>query len=253
MASGKFTYLSYRRHRICNPLSFELLERVLNYADLRTGDTAFDLGCGNAVIATWLAERLGLNVKAVERFESVAELARATADASEGPGAIEVVVDAAAPFLERAGACRLLLAIGTVNLFPDAREPLEAFARPKRSIEPGGYLLWGDPFWRRPPSDRLRAVFANERYQTHAGYVAAGEAAGLTPVYAGVSTEADWDDYSWRMNASVEDWITENPAYPEAGAFQAQIAMMRALYLEEVRQGMGFGLYLFRVPANRAG
>lgn len=247
MASGKFTYLSYRRHRICNPFSFALLERVLGFADnLSAGDTAFDLGCGNAVIATWLAEQYGLNVKAVERFEAVAELARATADAGEGPGTVEVIVDTAAPFLAKAGRCKLLTAIGTVNLLPDAKEPADVFAALKHSIEPGGYLLWGDPFWKSEPGARLNQVFANERYQTHAGYVAAGETAGLTPVYAGVSTEADWDDYSWRMNTSVEDWIAENPSDPEAPAFKAQIGMMRTLYLADVRRQMGFGLYLFR-------
>lgn len=246
--SGKFTYLSYRRHRICNPFSLELLERTLAFADLSPGDAAFDLGCGNAVVSAWLADQHGLKVKAVERFEAVADLARQTADAVEGPGEVEVIVSTAAPFLADSGKCRLLVAIGTVNLLPDASEPAEVFAALKASIEPGGYLLWGDPFWKAGPGERLKMVFANERYQTHAGYVAAGEAAGLTPVYAGVSTEADWDDYSWRMNTSVEDWLAENPDDPDAPAFKARIAMMRTLYLEEVRAQMGFGLYLFRVP-----
>lgn len=246
--SGKFTYLSYRRHRICNPFSLELLERTLAFAALNPGDLAFDLGCGNAVIAAWLADQHGLKVKAVERFEAVAGLARQTADAVEGPGEVEVIVSTAAPFLAQAGQCRLLVAIGTVNLLPDAAEPAEVFAALKASIEPGGYLLWGDPFWTAEPGERLKMVFANERYQTHAAWVAAGETAGLVPVYAGVSTEADWDDYSWRMNTSVEDWLAENPTDPDAPAFKARIAMMRTLYLEDVRAQMGFGLYLFRVP-----
>ena len=249
MGPGKFTYLSYRRHRICNPFSFELLERTLSFAELKPGEVAFDLGCGNAVIAAWLAERYGLAVKAVERFEPVAEMARETAATVKGPGRVEVVVSTAAPFLEQAGRCRLMTAIGTVNLLPDAREPNEVFAALKASIEPGGYLLWGDPFWKKPPSDRLRAVFANERYQTHPAYVEAGEAAGLVPLIASVSSEQDWDDYSWRMNASVEDWAAENPDDPDVPAFRAQISMMRQLYLEEARDTLGFGLYLFRVPA----
>jgi SAM-dependent methyltransferase len=249
VSAGKFTYLSYRRHRICNPLSFETLERTLSYADLRAGDLVFDLGCGNAVVSAWLAQRRGLRVKAVERFEPVAALARETAAAVEGPGEVEVVVSTAAPFLAQAGKCRLILAIGTVNLLPDAREPEDVFAALAGSTEPGGYLLWGDPFWKTAPGPRLSQVFVNERYQTHAGYVGAGEKAGLTPIYAGVSTEADWDDYSWRMNTAVEDWIAENPTDPDAPAFKARVGMMRTLYLEDVREQMGFGLYLFRKPA----
>ena len=50
------------------------------------------------------------------------------------------------------------------------------------------------------------------------------------------------------MIASVEDWIAENPDDPEAPAFKAQIGFMRTLYEEEVRDTLGFGLYLFRNP-----
>lgn len=249
MGPGKFTYLAYRRHRICNPYSFDLLERTLSLAELKAGDVAFDLGCGNAVVAAWLAERFGMAVKAVERFEPVADLARATVATVKGPGAVEVVVSAAAPFLAEAGRCRLLVAIGTVNLLADAREPKDVFAALGDSIEPGGYLLWGDPFWRREPSAGLKAMFVNERYQTHAAYVEAGEAAGLTPLAAMVSSDQDWDDYSWRMIASVEDWAAENPDDPDAPAFRAQIGAMRKIYLEEARETLGFGLYLFRNPA----
>jgi len=243
---GKFTSLAYRKHRICNPFSFDLLDRTLSYATLERGDLAFDLGCGNAVVAAWLAERFALRVKAVERFESVADLARSTVAAMTGPGEVEVIVSAAAPFLADAGRCRLMTVIGAVNLLPDAREPAEVFATLRRSVEPGGYLLWGDPFWKKPPSERLAQVFANERYQSHQAYVRAGEQAGLTPLIASVSSEQDWDDYSWRMNASVEDWAAENPDDPDVPAFRAQIAAMRQLYLEEARDTLGFGLYLFR-------
>lgn len=251
LGPGKFTYLAYRRHRICNPFSFDLLERTLGYATLNPGDIAFDLGCGNAVVAAWIAERFDLRVKAVERFEPVADLARQTVASMTGPGQVDVVVSTAAPFLAQAGQCRLMTVIGAVNLLPDAREPKDVFAALRSSIEPGGYLLWGDPFWKKPPSDRLKAIFANEAYQSHDAYVAAGEAAGLTPLIASVSSDQDWDDYSWRMNASVEDWAAENPDDPDVPAFRAQIAAMRQLYLEEARDTLGFGLYLFRTPSRR--
>jgi len=246
VTSGKFTYLSYRWHRICNPFSLQLLERALQFAGLRVGDRAFDLGCGNAVVAAWLANRHGLNVSAVERFPAVAELARETLAGFEGPGRVELVESAAAPFLAGAGKARLIAVVGAVDLLPEAREPAAAFAALKGSLEPGGCLLWGDPFWRREPSEALKAAFRNAGYLTHRGYVEAGEAAGLTPLYAGAASQADWDDYAWRMNASIEAWLAEHPDDPDAPAFRAQIAAMRRLYLEEARDAMGFGLYLFR-------
>jgi len=249
VASGKFTYLSYRRHRICNPFSFELLERLLGFAELKPGDRAFDLGAGNGVISAWLAQRHGLAVSAVERFEPMAQMARREAEGVTGPGRVEVVVGDAVGFLNKSEWCELLCAIGTVGLLVSPlgeTELADVFKSLKSYISPGGYLLWGDPFWKAEPSDRLKAVFANERYQTHEGYIAAGERAGLIPVHAEISSQADWDDYSKTMIASVEDWIAENPDDPDAPAFKAQIRYMRTLYEEDVREQMGFGLYLFR-------
>lgn len=246
MEAGKFTYLSYRWHSVCNPFGFDLLERTLQFAELSPGERAFDLGAGNARVAAWIAARFGLEMTAVERFAPVAALAEATADAFEGPGSLTVARAAARPFLAEAGKAKLISVIGAVNLLGETKEPAEAFRALKAYLEPGGYLLWGDPFWKRDPSPGLAAIFRNERYQSHAGYVAAGEAAGLTPIYAGVSSDQDWDDYSWRMNASVEAWLAENPDDPDAPAIRAQIGMMRRLYVEEAREAMGFGLYLFR-------
>jgi SAM-dependent methyltransferase len=249
VTSGKFTYLSYRRHRICNPFAFEALELVLGFADLKPGELAFDLGAGNGVISAWLAQRYGLAVSAVERFEPMAQMARNEAAGVTGPGRVEVVLDDAVAFLNRAPPCRLLCAIGTVGMFTDAVDLAGVLARLKDHIGHGGYLLWGDPFWKAEPSDRLKMVFARERYQTHEGYLAAAERAGMTTLHAEISSQADWDAYSAAMVASVEDWLAENPDDPDAPAFRTQIDFMRTLYEEDVRAQMGFGLYLFRVPA----
>ena len=124
----------------------------------------------------------------------------------------------------------------------------EVMAALAPSIAPGGWLLWGDPFWKAPPGPRLDAVFGAARYATLAGWVAAGEAAGLEPRYTATSAEADWEEFFWRMNASLEDWAREHADDPGSTALRQRAALLRSVYLEEGREGVGFGLYLFRRP-----
>lgn len=241
-------HVSYHRHRISNPYSLDQLERTLDYADLKPGDRAADLGCGNAFASAWMAERYGLDLTAVERFAATAALARETAARPLAQGRINLVEGAAHDYLAGAGEHRLVALLGPSEVIPGLTTPAEVMAALASSIAPGGWLLWGDLFWKAPPGPMTRAVYSPERYATLAGWLAAGEAAGLSPRHAAVSAEADWEEFVWRMNASLEDWAASAP--PETAAvLRMRAAGVRKLYLEEGREGVGFGLFLFQRPA----
>ena len=250
MDRSTIMYASYRWHHICNPFSFEQLDRTLSYADLKPGDRAVDLGCGNAVVAAWMAERHGLDLTGVECAPGMAQLARRTAALPRAQGHVEIVEETAQAYLARAGEHRLVSLMGTVDLLPGLQRPADIMAALKPSIAPGGWLLWGDPFWKKPPGPRITAAFSAERFDTLAGWMAAGEAAGLIPTYAAVSEDAEWEEFVWRMNASLEAWADENGPSAEASAIRQRARMARQLYLEEGRDGVGFGLYLFRRPST---
>lgn len=241
-------FISYRRHAICNPYSLEQLDRTLAFTDLRPGDRAADLGCGNGFVASHMAARHGLDVTAVERNPGMAALAREAAGRPRPQGAMAVIEGAAGDYLARGEAHRLLSVLGAVNLLPGLRTPTEVMTALAPSVAAGGWLLWGDPFWKAPPGPRLEAIFG-ANYTSLAGWIAAGEAAGLSPRHVAVSADADWEEFFWRMNDSLEDWAAENPAHNLAASVRARATLLRTVYLEEGRERMGFGLYLFRRPA----
>ncbi len=252
MDASTIGYVSYRYHRICNPFSFGQLERTLAFTDLKEGDKAVDLGCGNAVVSVWMAERYGLELTGVERFGPVADQARAEAAKPHARGSVTIVEGQAREHLATAGQHRVVSVIGAVDLFEDLKRPAEVMAALVPAIAPGGWLLWGDPFWKKPPSETLAAVFGAERYASLAGWLEAGEAAGLSPRYTAISTDADWEEYLWRMNASVEDWVAENADSPAAPMLKMRAAMLRRLHVNEGHESLGFGLYLFRRPPLQA-
>ncbi len=248
MDLAKIAFASYRRHRICNPYSLDQLARVLSFAELKPGDKGVDLGCGNAYVAAWMAETYGLDLTGVEKFPPLADLARAAAAQSLGQGRLTIVEASGADYLATAGEHRLVCVIGAADLVPGMRHPAQVIAALVHKVEPGGWLLWGDPFWKSPPSARLAAMFGADRYETLAGWVAAGEAAGLVARHTAVSTDADWEEFFWRMNDSLEDWAVENPDDADAVTVKLRAGLLRSVYLEEQREGMGFALYLFQRP-----
>lgn len=111
MDLAKIAFASYRRHRICNPYSLDQLARVLSFAELKAGDAAVDLGCGNAYVAAWMAERYGLDLIGVEKFPPLADLARQSAARPMGEGRLRIVEASGADYLATAGEHRLVCAI----------------------------------------------------------------------------------------------------------------------------------------------
>ena len=247
MDPTEIAYVSYRWHQICNPYSLPQLERTLSYADLKPGDRTADLGSGNGFTACWIAGRYGVDQTAVERYTPVADLARAEAAKPRAQGKVTVVEATAQDYLAGAGRHRMLSVLGAIDLIPGLSGPAEVMAALAASIEPGGWLLWGDLFWMGEPSPKITVAFAAERFTTLPGWIAAGEAAGLVPHHVATSTHVEWEEFVWRMNASLENFAETAPA-PIAAGIRLRAKTIRDVYLEEGREVMGFGLYLFRKP-----
>lgn len=248
MDEATIGYLSYRWHDICNPYSLEQLERTLALADLRPGDRAVDVGAGNGFTAAWLAGRFGLEQTAIERHAATADLARKAAAGVAAPGRMTVFEGYSHDYLATGGAHRLVSVLGALDVLPGLRAPAEVMKALVPSIAPGGWLLWGDPYWRARPSARLAAVFAEDRFCDLPGWLRAGEAAGLTPYRITTGTDAEWEAFVWTMSASLEAWAAENAGSADAPGVRLRAAILRNLYVEEGRDAMGFGLYLFRRP-----
>jgi hypothetical protein len=112
-----------------------------------------------------------------------------------------------------------------------------------------GLILAGERFWKRKPLARqLKTLGLRLRdYCDLAGTVAAGEALGLTPLHATISSEEERDDYEWDLIRAVEEWAAEHPDDPDRERFLARAHLMRDSYLAWRRDAMGFGLFLYRV------
>jgi len=243
----KLSLVGHSTHHFSTPVSPEMLDRVLGVSGIERHWRAADLGCGPGAMALHLADRYGVEVEAVDRSAIMLDLARERAGKHAAGHRLAFVQAESTDWLDTAQPCDLVMAVGCGMLVPGAADNAAQLKALAAAVKPGGRLLWGESFWKRPPSDPFRAGLGPVAalYASHADYVHAGEAAGLAPLYAAVSSDQDWDEYAWRYSTAVEAYAAARPNDAEAQAMRARIAGWRKLYLAEGREVLGFGLYLF--------
>lgn len=241
-----FNRIAYEALDVCNPVTWAAVAEALSGAGLEPGDTALDLGAGNGAVAIGMARDFGLRVRAVERDPVMAQLA-AERIAASGQGAlIDLVIRDSSEVLDLAPSPRLITVLGATDAAaPGLRDPVAVFARLRAATAPGGFLLWGEPFWRAEPSAALRQVIeVTNSYQTDAGWRAAAETAGWRVHHVRHSTQKEWRDYMQTMDAAVRAWAAARPEAPEGARLIARADLQKAVFEAEGARVFGFGLYL---------
>ena len=243
--STSYNRIAYEALEVCNGVTFEAVEGAVARAGLSPGETAVDVGTGNATVAIRLAQRFGLTVAAIEYDPGMAELARARIAAADA--AVELVLGPAAEVMATRPPVDLITALGTTNITGEGRPSPEAgFAFLKDRLAPGGHLLWGDLVWIAEPPAPLRMIAeATNQYTDDDGWKAAAGAAGFEVVWSEVSSQAVFDAYAAAADGAARDWLAAHPDAPEAGAVQAAADRVK-MVLEFGRPFIGFGLYLLK-------
>jgi SAM-dependent methyltransferase len=247
MDMWKYYDVTHRRHTVCNPMSLEKLDALLELCALPDGARAVDIACGKGEMLVRLAERsaiVGIGVDLSPYFVADAERLRHAR-----------VPDADLTFVCKDGA----------DWAPDAPESLDlalcvgaewvygglaATCRALRAmVRPGGLVVVGTPYWlESPPEEYLAAEgFAPDEFAAdlHAG-VATGEAEGLELLYSVVSSPDDWDRYEALQWYAADEFAREDPDDPDLDEIRRRVAKAREIYLRWGRDHCNWALHLFR-------
>jgi SAM-dependent methyltransferase len=187
-----------------------------------------DLGCGNGALLRWLAGRWPIDGTGVD-----------LAPGSPPEDAIQVIAGDAHAFAAEPRSYDLVCSVGAVT--PLA--PLAGLARP------GGLVLFGEGYWRRPPDDRyLEALGATrDELADWEATIALGAPLGLDLVRARSSTVDEWDAYEDAWAANGEAFARAHPGEPGVADFLDWVRAGRRRYRElGGRETLGFALLLFR-------
>ena len=244
-----FQRIAYEVREVCNGVELAALEAAVARTGLGAGATAIDIGTGNATVAIRLAQRFGLTVAAVELDPVMAELARDRIEAAGAGDLVSLTVARAAEMLARTDPVDLIVALGTTNVSGEGRPTPEAgFLALRRSLKPGGWLLWGDIVWRTEPPAPLRQITeVTNLYTDDAGWRAAAVAAGFEVIDGRTSPPDVYEAYPRDAIAAARAWAGANPEAPEAGTILFHADRVQAI-TDFGRDYIDFAIYLLRDP-----
>jgi SAM-dependent methyltransferase len=249
----KFYDITHGDHIICNPTSVEKLDELIGLLDLGVEPRVLDVASGKGEFIVRVAERFGgargrgFHGVAVDISPFCVADLRAKVSERVPNAEFEVLEMDGANYRRTAEAFDLASCMGGSWVYGGHRDTLRALAATTR---PGGAVLVGEPFWKQGPAPEYLAWSGMERdsFGTHAANVETGEAEGLVPLLALVSTGDEWDRYEtlqWRATARYGD---SHPEDPDLAELTTRVAKSRHEYVTWGRDTLGWALYLFQKP-----
>jgi cyclopropane fatty-acyl-phospholipid synthase-like methyltransferase len=232
-------------HTFQNPTSEEKLDRLVTYLDLSEGARVLDVGCGKAWLLRRMAERHRIEGVGLEIRRSFLDEGKGHIERSPGLGKLTLVHGPAAGYAGRAGTFDIALCIGAsfaIGAFEDLVGWLKPFVRT------GGTVAIGDVYTKGPARRPVPAhFFSGGAIRSLGDTVDVLEAAGLPLVGLIESSTDEWDRYESLHWQASDRWLRENPHHPERDAFRAQARADQHEYLTEIRDVLGWAIFVCRV------
>ena len=234
-----------------NPLSSEKAHRLVRLLELSPGDRVLDAGCGRGEFLIRAMEASGASGLGIDKDTECIAAAREKASTRLSPGQWEfrpadmrnVSLD---PASFDVGIC-----LGATHAFASGEAAYPTtLDRLRELVRPGGQLLIGEGYWKQDPAAEYLQLLGDPVgiYHDHAGNIALAVQHGLTPLYAAVSSEDEWDDFEWSHAMQIQRLAAESPHDAVIAEKLARSRRWRDGYLRWGRPTMGFGFYLFRSP-----
>ncbi len=233
-------------HRILNPFTDDKVALLGDLCRLRPGQQVLDLACGKGeMLCQWAAHHgiVGHGVDLSEVFLRAAH-ARAVelgvtdrvrfeqADAGTHPlppAAYDIVACIGATWI--GGGLG-----GTIDLMRPA-------------LRDDGLLLVGEPFWHSaPPAEAYAALqVGTDDFTSLAGTADRLAAAGVELVEMVLADQESWDRYVAAQWWTLERWLRDHPADPDAEAVREFRDHGRRAHLAYGRTYLGWGVFVGRL------
>jgi len=227
-------------HEIQNPTSPEKLLRLGKLIGLGPDSRVLDVASGRGGPALLLAAEYGCAWHGVELspdFHAVAEERIANAGLAER---VTFELGDGAAVAHEPESFEAALCLGASFVYGSLVETIDALAP---AVRPGGFVVVGEPYWRRLP---LPVDYADrdEPWTTLEGTVTVFETTGLPVVGVLASSEDDWDRYETLHWQAVERWVAENPDDPDATEIRTRHEASKRNYLRRQREYLGWAIFV---------
>jgi SAM-dependent methyltransferase len=237
-----------RDHKIHNPLTPQKLATLGAALRLPAGTRVLDLACGSGeLLCTWARDH-GFTGTGVDISRVFVENARERARELGVEDKVSFVHGNASGYVAgqpvAVAACVGATWIGggvagTVDLL-------------RRSLEPGGIMLIGEPYWRKPPPD-LETVegssgIARDEWAVGLDRLLGSFAdLGLDVVEMVLADGDDWDRYEAAKWLSIRRWLDANPGDELYAEMRAELTAAPVRHARYRREYLGWGVFALMV------
>jgi SAM-dependent methyltransferase len=234
--------IAHRGLPFANPMGEAAVDRALGFLRLPAGALVLDTGCGNGEMLLRALARddswrgLGVDLDP----DAIADARARAAERLPGRDVRFEVRDAG----EVSGEHDAVLNVGSSHVHGGYPAALGAL---RKLLAPGGMVVYGEGYWREPPTPAFLAALggATEDELSDIGALRTAVLdAGFDIVSVIEAGEADW--------AAYEETLAANAAAdggPDTAAYARRIRERRAL--PEGTTTLGFALFVLRAPGPR--
>src|SRR5689334_22035521 len=179
-------------HDLQNPTSREKILLLGERLGLGPSSEVLDLASGRGGPALVLAGAFGCRITCVERADEFHDAARVRVREAGLEALIESVHMDAAGYPLGPDRFDVVMCLGASFIWDGLARTLEALAP---AVRPAGFLVIGEPYWRRWPLPSGYEPDPGEDFDTLPGIVDRIEASGFAPAFLIDSSLDDWDRY----------------------------------------------------------
>lgn len=231
------------RHELQNPTSADKIRLLGEGLGLHPGSRVLDIGAGRGGPALLLATSFGCRVTCVERSEAFVSAAKDGVRSAELEQTVEVIHSDGRAFPIEPVGYDVALCLGATFIWEGLRETVAAL---EAGVRPDGFVVVGEPYWRRWP---LPSGFQPEEgldLLTLADTASVFETVGVELVSVIASSHEDWDRYESLHWHTLEQWLHDHPNDPDAERFREMGRAERDLYLRWHRDLLGWAILIGR-------
>jgi SAM-dependent methyltransferase len=230
-------------HRIHNPFTSDKLVTLGQALSPPPGTRMLDLACGSGeLLCTWARDHqiTGTGVDISTVFIAAAR-ARATELGVDGQ--VSFVHGDATGYtaIEPVG---LAACIGATWIGGGVSGTVELL---RHSLQPGGIMLIGEPFWHREPPDQATIdgchAAHKEEFVPLPDLIERFGGLGCDVVEMVIANQDSLDRYVAAQWLNVRRWLDSNPDDELAGQMRAELASAPARYVRYQREYLGWGVF----------
>lgn len=198
---------------IFNPVSQQTLVAAGKLANLSSGKTLIDLGCGKGFPALFLAGTFGVQVEGFDLGKLNVNYANARAKLLNLSGQAQFYCQDLKGFVPN----KKYDAVASLGIEPEVYGGREAaFRLFRNSLKEGGTLLYTEPAWKKRPvsSEVLKVLCCKEEsFLTIQETRELIKKAGYLELGHFISTKEDWDVYTRSPIRRLQELIKTNSAF----------------------------------------